>query len=345
MTDLFPPDRPALILAPMQDVTDLPFWEVGERFGGGPDIFYTEYFRVHPNSTLEPHILRSVHGAPSGKPVVAQMIGQDVAHLVRGAKDLQKHPIAGIDLNLGCPAPTVCSKDAGGGLLRDLPKIDAILGALRDAVATRFTVKTRLGFYSAEEFDALLAIFAKHRIDLLTVHGRTVKDRYQSRVDYARIRQAREALPCPVVANGNVLSVRLAEVTLRETGADGLMVGRGAIRNPWIFQQLRERAQFGAARTRPSLRDVFAYIEALYEAVKITGRAFRETPHVHKMKKYLNYIGQGVDRDGAFLHQIRRATTEQEFFAICREFLLRDDPLPDEPPVENKMFAGFQEVA
>ncbi|MEZ5302259.1 MAG: hypothetical protein R3F11_16730 [Verrucomicrobiales bacterium] len=63
------------------------------------------------------------------------------------------------------------------------------------------------------------------------------------------------------------------------------------------------------------------------------------------MKKYLNYIGQGVDRDGAFLHQIRRATTEQEFFAICREFLLRDDPLPDEPPVENKMFAGFQEVA
>src|SRR6187397_6505 len=133
---------PVLALAPMQDVTDLPFWRLMTRYGGA-DLYYTEYFRVHADSRLEKHIARSVVENPTGRPIVAQMIGNDIPSLVRTARDLQQLPIAAVDLNLGCPAPVVYRKCAGGGLLREPAKIVAILGALRVAVKTKFTVKTR----------------------------------------------------------------------------------------------------------------------------------------------------------------------------------------------------------
>lgn len=129
---------------------------------------------------------------------------------------------------------------SGGGLLRDPERIDAILGALRDNVTTHFTVKTRLGFDDPAAFDQLLAIFAKHRLDLVTVHGRTVAGMYRTPVDYERIAAATNRLDCPVIANGNVDSFRKAADVLAHTGAHGLMIGRGAIRNPWIFRQIRD---------------------------------------------------------------------------------------------------------
>src|ERR1700722_19384018 len=151
----------------MQDVTDLPFWRLMAGYGGA-DVYYTEYFRVHPVSHLEKWILPSITENPTGKPVVAQMIGNDIPSLVRTARELQQYPVAAVDLNLGCPAPVVYRKCAGGGLLRDPQKIDAILGALREAVTIPFTVKTRIGFAEADGFDDLLRLFAKHSIDLLT---------------------------------------------------------------------------------------------------------------------------------------------------------------------------------
>src|SRR6187399_1878301 len=170
--------EPLLALAPMQDVTTLVFWRLMSRYGGA-DVYFTEYFRVHADSCLDKTILASITRNPTGAPVVAQLIGNDIPSLVRTARELQQHPIAAIDLNLGCPAPIVYRKCAGGGLLRELQRVDAILGALRDAVTIKFTVKTRIGFATAEEFDRLLPIFARHSLDILTVHARTVAQRYQ----------------------------------------------------------------------------------------------------------------------------------------------------------------------
>src|SRR6266404_8555648 len=175
--------EPILALAPMQDVTDLPFWNLMTAYGGA-DVYFTEYFRVHATSTLDKYILRSITGNPTGRPVIAQMIGNDIAALVRIARELEQYPIAAVDLNLGCPAPVVYRKCAGGGLLREPERVDAILGALRDAVTTKFTVKTRIGFDSPAVFDRLLGIFAKHSLDMLTVHGRTVKEMYGPTVHY-----------------------------------------------------------------------------------------------------------------------------------------------------------------
>src|SRR5678816_3914922 len=146
---------PILALAPMQDVTDLPFWTLMSQYGGA-DVYYTEYFRVHASYMLEKYILRSITENPTGRPVIAQMIGNDIPSLVRSARELAEYPIAAVDLNLGCPAPVVYRKCAGGGLLREPERVDAILGALRDALEIPFTVKTRLGFDTAETFAELL---------------------------------------------------------------------------------------------------------------------------------------------------------------------------------------------
>ncbi len=318
---------PLLALAPMQDVTDLEFWDLMARYGGA-DLYFTEYFRVHPTSHLEKHILRSLTENPTGKPAIAQMIGNDVNSLVRTAKELQQHPIAAVDLNLGCPAPIVYRKCAGGGLLRDLQRVDRILGALREAVSVRFTVKTRIGFDDPAVFDQLLPIFAKHSLDVLTVHGRTVKEMYRSAVRYDFIARAVEAMNCPVIANGNVYSAASAKSVLDETSARGLMIGRGVIRNPWMFTQIRQRLA-GQPVFAPTGRDVLAYVRDLFESVKLPN--FNEKGHIMHMKKYMNYFGVGVDSDGKFLHEVRRLTTAKAFFELCERFLDHDQPMPLEP--------------
>ena len=333
---------PILALAPMQEVTDLPFWRLIARYGGA-DVYFTEYFRVYPGSRLQRHILESITANPTGRPVVAQMIGNDIPSLVRTARELQQYPIAAVDLNLGCPAPVVYRKCAGGGLLRDPEKVDAILGALREAVTTRLSVKTRIGFDSSEVFAELLPIFAKHSLDLLTVHGRTVREMYRSEVHYDFIARAVAAVPCPVLANGNVYGARKAEEVLKLTGARGLMIGRGVIRNPWLFHQIRQHLR-GETLFVPRGCDVLHYVRDLYEAVCCP--EVRESAQVQKMKRYMNYIGMGVEPTGEFLHRIRRVSTKADFLRVCEEFLDHDQPMPLEPfalPLkETDVMAGEQ---
>ncbi len=250
------------------------------------------------------------------------MIGNDIPELVRTAKFLQQFPVAAIDLNLGCPAPIVYRKCAGGGLLREPERIDAILGALRDAVRIKFTVKTRLGFASVDEFDDLLRIYARHSLDALTVHARTVAQLYRLPVHYDRIRQAVETMACPVIANGHVYSAAQAHDLLTRTGARGLMIGRGAIRNPWLFNQIRQQLR-GDAVTLPTGREVADYVRRLWDSQAGIDRP--EKNQCERMKKFLNYLGEGVP--GSFLHQIRRTQTAADFHRICREFLEHDQPM------------------
>jgi tRNA-dihydrouridine synthase B len=328
--------EPFLALAPMQDVTDGAFWKLMHRYGGA-DVYWTEYFRVHAVSNLEQWIVESIKTNSTGRPVIAQMIGNDIPSLIRTAKELQHLPVAAVDLNLGCPAPIVYKKCAGGGLLREPQWIDAILGALRDAVGIKFTVKTRVGFASEREFDTLLPIFAKHSIDLLTVHARTVAQMYRLPVHYDLIRQASEAMKCPVCANGHVYSAEQALDVLAQTKAHGLMIGRGVIRSPWLFNQIRQQLR-GELVTYPTGRDVLDYISALYES-----QASFDAPEqvqVERMKKFMNYLGEGVGWDGQFLHQIRRAGTKDDFFRICREFLNHAQPMRLEPPEHSAEAAG-----
>lgn len=336
------PGQPLTALAPMQDVTDLPFMRLMAHYGA-PDYFFTEFFRVHAQSRPEKHIVRSIVENKTGRPVFAQLIGEEIHHMVRTVHELIKLPVAGIDLNMGCPAPKIYKKNVGGGLLRDPAKIDELLGALRAAVPGLFTVKMRIGFDSTDNYRRILDLIAKHRVDLLSVHGRTVKEGYRSDVHYDFIAEAARTVPCPVLANGNVTSAARATTVLTETNAAGVMIGRHAIRNPWIFRQCREMlaaAPVGAvvpnrpAVFQPTLRDVRGYVEHLYRETQQPD--VPEAAHVAKMKKYLNFVGQSVDAQGSFLHDMRRAMNEAELFAVCDRHLLTE---PDRP-FANEPFAG-----
>jgi len=360
------PGGPLTALAPMQDVTDLAFMRVMAHYGA-PDYFFTEFFRVHSQSRPEKHILRSLVENHTGRPVFAQLIGEHVPDMVRTVKELLKYPIAGIDLNLGCPAPKIYRKNVGGGLLRDPAKVDELLGALRDTVPGLFTVKMRLGFDSTENYERILGLINKHSVDLLSVHGRTVKEGYRSDVHYDCIGIAVSSVRCPVLANGNITSADKAAAVLAETGAAGVMLGRHAIRNPWIFRQCRERFEVervlgtrsvGGPVTRPAaapmpgplgataptnvgrhepvgavapnrpsvfqptLADVREYVARLYRETQTPG--VPESAHVAKMKKYLNFVGQSVDADGAFLHAMRRAMTEAQLIHVCDRHLMSE---------------------
>jgi tRNA-dihydrouridine synthase len=339
MRDFLPTDRPALVLAPMQDVTDLPFMRIIAR-RGAPDWFVTEYFRVHPDSCLDRYILRSITENQTGKPLFAQLIGRDLPSLIRSAKQLAEYPIAGIDLNLGCPAPIVCRKDAGGGLLRNPATVDHLLGSLRDAIPGKFTVKTRLGYTTHHEFPALLEIFRRHGLDGLTIHGRTVAERYQTPVHPECVRAAVAAMDCPVIANGNVVDVKTGLSYLAKTGAAGLMIGRGAIRNPWIFSQLIA-AFHGQPFVNPTYRDLWHYVQELYDEIAQETLKFVANAHVQRMKKTLAYISHGIE--GAFEYDMRRMKTPQDFTEICRTHLDHDLPLPAQPPIDSKLFCGFEQ--
>ena len=321
-SDLLPPPvYPGLALtalAPMQDVTDVRFMSTIASYGS-PDYFFTEYFRVHASSRLDKNILDSITKNSTGRPIFAQLIGESIPDLVRTAKELSHYPIAGIDLNMGCPVPRIYRKNVGGGLLRDPEKIAAILGELRLAVNGLLTVKMRIGFEDTANFDRILGLLNQYNIDLLSLHGRTVKELYHSSVHYDLIASAVEQVNCPVLANGNVVSATTAAFVLNTTKAAGVMIGRAAIRNPWIFKQIRQHL-CGQTVSIVTLAEVRDYIERLRRIT--TASTIPERARVNQMKRYLNFIALGVDSAGAFLNDMRHAQTETELFGTCDRYLL-----------------------
>jgi nifR3 family TIM-barrel protein len=302
-------DLPFTALAPMQDVTNLWFMKVISQYGS-PDYFFTEYFRVNDTSRLNRGILAAITENDTGRPVFAQMIGESIPDLVRTAKELCKYNIAGVDLNMGCPAPRIYRKNVGGGLLREPEKVDRILGELRAAVNDRpLTVKMRLGFESTDNFYQILDIINHHNIDLLSLHGRTVKDMYHGAVKYDLIAEAVRRVHCPVMANGNINSAKTALEVLSQTGAAGVMVGRWAIGNPWLFHQIRQALE-GKEITPVPLVEVRNYIDCLWKTP--TASTMPERARVGYLKMFLNYIALSIDTEGDFLRLMRRAQNEVE---------------------------------
>ena len=302
----------------MQDVTNLRFMSAIANYGS-PDYFFTEYFRVHASSGLDKSILSSITENSTGRPIFAQLIGESIPDLVRTALELSRYPVAGIDLNMGCPAPRIYRKNVGGGLLRDPEKVSRILGELREAVDGLLTIKMRIGFENTANFDRLLGLINLYEIDLLSLHGRTVKESYHSSVHYEFITHAVQRVNCPVLANGNVTSAISAAAVLKTTGAAGVMIGRAAIRNPWIFKQIRQYLS-GQPVSIVTLGEVREYIECLRRTM--TAPTIPERARVNHLKMYLNYIAQSVDKAGAFMNNMRLARTEAELLEVCDRYLL-----------------------
>lgn len=317
-------------LAPMQDVSGAGFMRLIADFGP-PDIFFAEYFRVHEFSRLDPPVLEAVLSNPAGRPVCAQIIGEDVFHIRRTIGLLKKYPqIQYLDLNAGCPAPKVYRKNVGGGLLREPEKIREILTAMRGEWPGKLSLKTRLGFDSKAALPKVVEIANSCGLDFFTLHGRTVKQLYRGGVDYAAIAEAAKMSDIPLIANGDIETAEKAAKVAELTKCAGVMIGRNAMRNPWIFRQISELKN-SSEIFRPKLGDAYNYIKKLYEWT------ISNNPDiVHpdgRMKKFLNFIALSVDEDGAFLREMRLARGIGALMEVCKRHLLEnpEKPFADKP--------------
>lgn len=276
-----------LQLAPMQDVTDLAFMRTLTRIGSLPDTFITAYFRSTPTTcALAEHNLRCIEENETGIPIVAQLAGSDAPALLRDAAMLLQLPgVAGINLNAGCPSPLVNRHGAGAGLLRDLPRFRDILLRLREKLPSgQFSVKCRLGWDDAEnEFPRILECLTAATPDEVGIHARTRKQLYGGTPDFRHVRQAVGVLECPVLANGDIATPAQAVECLSQTGAAGLMIGRGAVRNPYLFRQLRG----GQAPTAEEMKQYYSIL--IEETGRILLHKRTEKGHCNRMKKYLAF--------------------------------------------------------
>lgn len=274
-----------LALAPMQDVTDVAFLRVLFKLGAVPDVLITPYLRsTDTTCAMSEGPLRFIDENPTGVPVWAQLAGSDAAPLVRDARRLMAdYPIAGINLNAGCPSPLVNRHGAGAALLRDLPRLRSVCLALRDALpAGHFSIKCRLGWESPDEFSSVLAVLMEAQPDMLIVHGRTRRQLYSGTPRKQEVATAVRCMSCPVLANGDICSVSDAAEWVNATHPAGLMIGRGAVGNPYIYRMLR-------GGPPPSRAEMQSYFDALLEETASVLKVYTPAGHCNRMKKYLTF--------------------------------------------------------
>jgi tRNA-dihydrouridine synthase len=238
-----------------------------------PDLVFTEFMRVNaaaPIRRFSAGVLKEVGSHEGDVPLVVQLIGHGREALVAAARSAQSAGAVHINLNMGCPYGRMTSGLTGGGMLKRPADLEEIIPALRDAVSGTFSVKLRSGYDDPEQVFSLLPLFESSRVDFLVLHPRTVLQAYTGRADHAVTAEVVRRTGLPVIANGDIRSSAEGLQVLRETGAAGLMLGRGAIADPLLFQRLRGRAaaepcrEERAAQLHRYLRELLAGYRELF---------------------------------------------------------------------------------
>lgn len=230
-------DRP-LLLAPMEDVSDQPFRRMCRRLGA--DVVYTEFISSEGLVRDARKCLEKLALAEEEHPVGIQIFGATVEVMVEAARIAERAGPELIDINIGCPVKSVACRGAGAGLLQDPRLMAAIVEGIVGAVSLPVTVKTRLGW----DGDSIRIVenarmFERLGVQALAIHGRTRAQQRKGEADWEWIRRAKEAVSIPVFGNGDVCDPRQAIDMFEEHGVDGVMIGRGAIANPWIFRRAK----------------------------------------------------------------------------------------------------------
>ena len=231
------------MLAPMQGLTNRALRDVYGQLAK-PDVLFTEFVRVRPNAKkviADSDFVEATTRVP-GIPLVVQVIGCADDGVVAAVGDLVARGVEHINVNMGCPFGRMTSVLAGGGMFKYPETVYPMLAALREIVPGSLSVKTRLGIDDQREIFSVLDSFAKANIDFMIVHSRTVKQKYKGEADHDLSRQIVQAAGIPVIANGDIRSVDDATRVLKQTGAAGLMLGRGAIADHKLFDRMRNKA-------------------------------------------------------------------------------------------------------
>ncbi|MFA7070583.1 MAG: tRNA dihydrouridine synthase DusB [Sulfurimonas sp.] len=236
-------EKPIYVLAPLAGYTDLPFRSVVKKFGA--DLTVSEMLSSNALVHKSSKTINMIEKSPNEEPYSVQIAGAEVS-VVRDAVEFLNtlDGIDIIDLNCGCPVPKIVGHGSGSHLLRNLPLMGEIIKTIKDTSKKNLTsVKIRLGFEDKNHI-AIAKMVEDSGADFIAVHGRTRAGKFQSEVDYDAIKEIKESLNIPVIANGDIDSYEKAQWVLEHTGCDGVMIGRGAVGAPWIFHQLKTGSKF-----------------------------------------------------------------------------------------------------
>jgi len=300
----------------MAGVTDAPFRRICRRFGAG--MTTSEMTTADTSLWQTPKSRHRLDLDLDAEPVAVQIAGSEPDQLAIAAQACVERGAQIIDINMGCPAKKVCTKAAGSALLRDEKLVASILHAVVNAVDVPVTLKFRTGWDREHRNAVQIGKIAQDAgVRSLAIHGRTRADRYKGDAEYETIARVKENIEIPVIANGDITTVKKSLEVLRLTNADGLMIGRGAQGRPWIFRELNAALDPTVENTqleKNELRDIMlGHLDELH-------RFYGETTGVRVARKHLTWYCKSLENAETYRHRVVRVDSASEQLRLTEQY-------------------------
>jgi nifR3 family TIM-barrel protein len=299
---------PPLILSPMAGVTDFTFRRLIKR-RGGVGLVVSEFISVEGLTRNNPKSKRQMRFDEEERPFAVQIFGGQSARMAMGAEMAQEVGADIVDVNCGCPAPKVVKNGGGSGLLRDIPRLEGILKEIKKAITIPLTLKLRTGYSESTINVVEVAKMAEQcGVEHIAVHGRTREQGYKGLANWELIREVKEAVRVPVSGNGDITTLEYGFQRWRETGTDGILIGRGAMQNPWIFRQFNDVIN----GREPYQPDINEKKDVLLEFFSMCREEMPELPALGKMKQLAGQFTKGLVGGAQFRQTLYHSHSAEE---------------------------------